>query len=62
MSKAVTLNLTPRELEQKAQADRYLTETLKILKQLAAERQRKQRRRSRRTNIVTEVKTILRGA
>lgn len=60
MSKAATIS--SQEAHYKAQAQGYLAETQRILRQLAAERRRAERRRSERPNIVTEVKAILQGA
>ena len=60
MSKAATLS--NQEAHYQALAQGYLVETQRILRQLAAERRREQRRRSARPSIVTEVKAILQGA
>jgi thermostable 8-oxoguanine DNA glycosylase len=60
MSKAATL--TNHEARYKALAQSYLAEARRALRQLAAERQREERRRVERPSLVTEVKAILRGA
>jgi thermostable 8-oxoguanine DNA glycosylase len=52
----------PREARYKAQAEHYLAETRRILRELAAERERDKARHVNRSNIVEEVKAILRGA
>lgn len=57
-----TAVLSPREARYKAQAERYLAETRRILRELAAERERDKARHVNRSNIVEEVKAILRGA
>src|SRR5438876_9763153 len=62
MSKEAVLESTNRESRYRAQAERYLAETNRILKQLASERRRHGRRRRTQPNIVEEVKAILRGA
>ena len=59
MSKAATLN--GHEAQYKAQAEHYLAETQKILRQLATERQRAARRSRPRANLLDEVKKILYG-
>lgn len=61
MSKAATLPSTSRDAHYKAQADHYLSETRKILKQLVTEREREARRRQKRPSIVDEVRDILRA-
>ena len=59
MSKAATLN--GQQAHYKARADHYLAETQKILRQLAAERQRAVRRPRPQSSLVEEVKEILHG-
>lgn len=60
MSKSAALD--HEEARHKAQAERYLVETKRILRQLATERQREERRRVERSNLLSEVKAILHGA
>jgi hypothetical protein len=60
MSKAATIS--NQEAHYQALAQGYLAETQRILRQLAAERRRAERRRSARPSIITEVKAILQGA
>jgi hypothetical protein len=60
MNKVATL--TSHEAQDKARAESYLAETQRILRQLAADRRREQRRRVQRPSIVAEVKAILQGA
>jgi len=62
MSKATTLNSAKREAGYRAQAEHYLAETNRILKKLAQERSRQDRRRDQAPNILATVKSILRGA
>ena len=57
-----TAVVTNHEAHFKAQAQGYLAETQRILRQLAAERRRAERRRAAPTDIVAEVKAILQGA
>ena len=59
MSKAAVASNA--EEQQKAQARSYLSEAQRIVRQLAADRRREERRRSGRANIVSEVKAILQG-
>ena len=59
MSKAATLN--GQEAQYKARAEHYLAETQKILRQLAAERQRAARRPRPQSSLVEQVKEILHG-
>jgi len=59
MSKAATLN--GNEAQYKAQAEHYLAETQKILRRLAAERQRAGRRSRPQANLLDQVKEILYG-
>ena len=59
MSKAATLN--GQEAHYKARAEHFLAETQKILRQLAAERQRAARRQQPQSNLVEQVKEILHG-
>ncbi len=57
-----TAVVTNHEAHFKAQAQSHLAETQRILRQLAAERRRAERRRAAPTDIVAEVKAILQGA
>lgn len=64
MNKAASL--TSQESEYKAKAQGYLAEAQRILRHLAADRQREERRRKNRPrekypNILSEVKAILYG-
>lgn len=59
MSKAAALTTT--EAHYKAQAEHYLAETQKILRQLATERQRTARRSQPQASLVDQVKEILYG-
>ena len=59
MSKAAAL--TSQEAQYKAQAEHYLAETQKILRQLATERQRTARRSRPQSSLVDQVKEILHG-
>ena len=59
MSKAAAIS--HEEAHYKAQADRYLAGAQRILRKLARERRRNARRRTVRTSILDEVKTILNG-
>ena len=59
MSKAAAL--TTSEAHYKAQAEHYLAETQKILRQLATERQRTARRSQPQSSLVDQVKAILSG-
>ncbi len=61
MSKAATLT-TEREADYQAQAEHYLAETNRILKRLANERTRHDRRRVSSPDILAAVKAILRRA
>ncbi|MEY2409121.1 MAG: hypothetical protein QOF48_1791 [Verrucomicrobiota bacterium] len=60
MNKAATL--TDQDAHHKAQAEQYLAESRRILRELAAERRREERRRRAHINIVSTVKAILQGA
>ena len=60
MSKTATL--TSQDAQYKAQAQSYLSEARRILRQLSAERLREERRRTERPSLVSEVKAILQGA
>ena len=60
MNKAATLS--NEEAQHKARAEEYLVETQRILRELAAERRREQRRRTAGPSIVMQVKAILQGA
>jgi hypothetical protein len=62
MSKAATLQSAEREASYQAQAEHYLAETNRIIKRLANERSRHNRRRDENTNILATIKSILRGA
>jgi hypothetical protein len=62
MSKAATMETAEREANYQAQAEHYLAETNRILKRLAHERSRHDRRCDETPNIVATVKSILRGA
>lgn len=57
MSKAAAL--TSQEAHYKSQAEHYLAETKKILRQLAGERQRETRRSRPQPKLVDEVREIL---
>lgn len=59
MSKAAALSNS--EAHYKMQAEHYLAETQKILRQLASERQRAARRSRPQTSLVEQVKAILHG-
>ena len=59
MSKAAALTI--QEAGHKARAEHYLAETQKILRQLAAERQRNARRPQPQPSLVEQVKAILYG-
>lgn len=59
MSKAATPTTT--EAHYKAQAEHYLAETQKILRQLATDRQRAARRAHPQPSLVEQVKEILYG-
>jgi hypothetical protein len=54
-----TVSTANQETQYQAQARGYLVEARRILRQLAADRQREVRRRAERSNILTEVKAIL---
>ena len=60
MNKATALN--GHDAQYKTQAESYLAEAQRILRQLSAERRREERRREERPSIVAEVKAILQGA
>jgi hypothetical protein len=62
MSKAAISATTEREASYQAQVEHYLAETNRILKRLAIERSRHDRRRNQAPNILAIVKGILRGA
>ena len=57
-----TAVLTTLEVQHKALADGYLADAQRILRGLAAERRRTERRRTSRSSILTEVRAILQGA
>ena len=56
-----TMTLTSQESLHKAHAESYLAEARRILRQLASERRREERRRTSRPDILAEVKAILEG-
>ena len=60
MSKAAIMS--EQEAGYQAQAQLYLAETNRILKRLASERERHERRRAAAPSILTAVKAILRRA
>ncbi len=60
MNKAATLSA--QDAQHKAQAEHYLAESQRILRELAAERRRAGRRRTSPPSIVAQVKAILQGA
>jgi hypothetical protein len=60
MSKIATMELAEGEASYQAQAEHYLAETNRILKRLAHERSRRDRRRDETPNILVTVKSILR--
>jgi hypothetical protein len=60
MSKAATRSRTKEH--HKAQAQGYLSDVQRLLRQLAADRRRQERRRGGRTSIVAEVRAILHKA
>ena len=59
MNKAAIL--TVQEASHKARAEHYLAETQKILRGLAAERQRNLRRPRPQSSLIEQVKEILQG-
>jgi len=59
MSKAATLS--NREAHYKAQAQNYLAQARRILRQLSAER-RRERQQDQTSSLVAEVKAILRAS
>ena len=59
MSKAATLR--NQKARYKALAQSYLAQTRELLRQLSADRQRDERRRTQRPSLVFEVKAILYG-
>jgi hypothetical protein len=61
MSKAASVAPSEREASYRAKAEHYLAETNKILKRLANERLRHERRREEVSDIRTTIKAILRG-
>jgi hypothetical protein len=61
MSKAATVQNAERDASYQAQAEHYLAETNRIIKRLANERSRHNRRRDANSNILATVKSILRG-
>ena len=62
MSKAASIENVERETSYQAQAEHYLAETNRILKRLANERLRHDRRRDGTIDILATVKSILRRA
>ncbi len=62
MNKAAIRKMPEREANCQARAEHYLAETNRILKRLAHERSRYDRRRDEAPNILAVVKSILRGA
>ena len=60
MSKAAIMS--EQEAGYQAQAEHSLAETNRILKRLASERERQERRRATAPNILTAIKAILHGA
>ena len=55
------METSEREASYRAKAEHYLAETNKILKRLANERLRHERRREEVSDIRTTIKAILRG-
>jgi hypothetical protein len=62
MNKNATLVLSEKDAAYQAQADRYIADSLKILKKLETERKRSNASRKEESNILADVKAILRGA
>ena len=62
MSKAAIIAASEQDADYQAQAETYLAETNRILKRLASERGRHERRRAVAPSILATVKAILRGA
>jgi hypothetical protein len=62
MRKAAPVETADRQASYQAQAEHYLAETNRILRRLAQERSRHDRRRDETPNILATVKSILRGA
>jgi hypothetical protein len=60
MNKAVSV--ASQEIQYKALAHSHLLEARRILRQLAADRRREERRRVERPNILAEIKAILQHA
>jgi glucose-6-phosphate dehydrogenase assembly protein OpcA len=61
MSKAATIETAERQATHQAQAEHYLAQANRILKRLSHERLRHDRRRAETPDILTTVKSILRG-
>jgi hypothetical protein len=61
MSEEAVLNLSRSEAAEKAKADRYLAETLSILRELAAERKAHKDEARNKRGILEEVRAILSG-
>ena len=59
MSEEAVLNLSRSEAADKAKADRYLSEALSILRELAAERKAHKEASRKRPGIIEEVRAIL---
>jgi hypothetical protein len=57
-----TAVLTDQEARHKARAQEYLAETQRILRELATERRRAERRRPDAVNITEKIKAILQEA
>ena len=57
-----TAVLSDQEAQHKARAQSYLAETQRILRGLAADRRRAERRRPTTGNLAQEIKAILQGA
>jgi len=55
-------SLPAREAQHKANAEHCLAEAQRVLRELALERQRAERRHNGRVGILKEVQSILRGA
>src|SRR5687767_4155178 len=62
VSEEAVLNLSRTEAAEKAKVDRYLAETLTILRELAAERMAHKERSRKKASILEEIRAILRTA
>ncbi len=60
MNKAAALS--DQDAQHKAKAENHLAEAQRVLRELATERRRHERRSASRPSIVSEVKAILQGA